>query len=120
MKIKLDENLPFRLVNILADLGHETDTVPEEGLAGHGDSEIWEAVQNEGYFFITQDLDFSDTRRFIPGTHNGLLLIRLRAPGRKALLERIQYLFKNENVARWKGCFVLVTEHKIRVKYPTK
>jgi len=118
MKIKLDENLPCRLVNLLIELGHETDTVPEEGLAGHNDSEIWEVVQKEGYFFITQDLDFSDTRRFIPGTHNGLLLMRLRDPGREALLQRIKYLFKTESVADWKGCFVLVTEHKIRVKYP--
>ena len=31
MKIKLDENLPFRLVNLLIVLGHETDTVPENG-----------------------------------------------------------------------------------------
>jgi predicted nuclease of predicted toxin-antitoxin system len=53
MKIKLDENLPNRLVNLLIELGHEVDTVPEEGLAGHNDLEIWEVVQKEGYFFIT-------------------------------------------------------------------
>lgn len=34
MRIKLDENLPLRLVRILVPLGHETDTVPQEGLAG--------------------------------------------------------------------------------------
>jgi len=68
--------------------------VPEEVLAGHNDLEIWEVVQKEGYFFITQDLDFSDTRRFIPGTHDGLLLVRLRNPGREALLQRIKYLLK--------------------------
>jgi len=68
--------------------------VPEEGLAGHNDLEIWEVVQKEGYFFITQDLDFFDTRRFIPGTHDGLLLVRLRNPGREALLQRIKYLLK--------------------------
>jgi len=53
MKIKLDENLPNRLVNLLIELGHETGTVPEEGLAGHNDLEIWEVLQKEGYFFIT-------------------------------------------------------------------
>ena len=28
MKIKLDENLPFRLVSILSEFGHEIDTIP--------------------------------------------------------------------------------------------
>jgi predicted nuclease of predicted toxin-antitoxin system len=38
MKIKLDENIPHRLVRILVYMGHEVDTVQEEGLAGHDDT----------------------------------------------------------------------------------
>jgi predicted nuclease of predicted toxin-antitoxin system len=73
VRIKLDENLPFRL-------DHETDTVPQEGLTGQNDAHVWQAAQTTGRFFITQDLDFSDARRFVPGTHHGLLLVRLRDP----------------------------------------
>ena len=40
MRIKLDENLPTRLVGILSQLGHKVDTVPEEGLKGHQDPDI--------------------------------------------------------------------------------
>ncbi|MBI3359074.1 MAG: DUF5615 family PIN-like protein [Nitrospirae bacterium] len=116
MRIKLDENLPARLIGILALLGHETDTVSQEGLSGYNDDLVWKAAQVANRFFITQDLDFSDLRRFAPGTHAGLLLIRLREPGRNALLRRIQTLFQTEVVGRWKGCFVLVTEHKIRIR----
>jgi predicted nuclease of predicted toxin-antitoxin system len=32
MKIKLDENLPFQLVTLLKNLGHEARTVHEERL----------------------------------------------------------------------------------------
>jgi predicted nuclease of predicted toxin-antitoxin system len=120
MKIKLDENLPFRLVNILFQLGHETDTILQEGLKGCNDAQIWEAAQRSGYFLITQDLDFSNINRFIPGTHHGLLFIRLRDPGREALLKRIQNLFETEAVEYWQDCFVVVTENKIRVRYPKK
>jgi hypothetical protein len=31
-------------------------------------------------FLVTRDLDFSDVRTFAPGTHRGLLLVRLRKP----------------------------------------
>jgi len=118
MKIKLDENLPFRLVTILSELGHETDTIPEEELKGCNDEKVWEAARRSGRFLITQDLNFSNINLFKPGTHYGLLLIRLRDPGRNALLNRIQTIFQIEEVERWQGCFVVVTDHKIRVRHP--
>lgn len=118
MKIKLDENLPAGLATRLTSLGHQTDTVPDENLAGSDDPKVWQAAQNTGRFLITQDLDFSDMRQFVPGTHHGILLIRLRQPGRKALSRRIERLFETEEVESWHGCVVIVTEHKIRVRRP--
>ncbi|MCL4470950.1 MAG: DUF5615 family PIN-like protein [Sulfuricella sp.] len=116
MKIKLDENLPARLAPILQRHGHDVDTVPEEHLSGRPDAEIWQAVSAEGRFLITQDLDFSDTRQFAPGTHAGLLLVRLREPGAHALLEAINAVAAE--IADWAGCFVVLTENKIRIKRP--
>jgi hypothetical protein len=40
MKIKLDENLPARLVGILERHGHQADTVPDEHLTGRPDKRI--------------------------------------------------------------------------------
>jgi hypothetical protein len=34
MRLKLDENMPLSLVEALALLGHDIDTVPHEGLNG--------------------------------------------------------------------------------------
>jgi len=82
VKTKLDENLPERLVAELAALEHDVDTARAEHLAGRPDNEIWQAAQAVDRFLITQDLDFSDVRRYVPGTHGGLLLVRLAQPGR--------------------------------------
>jgi len=87
MRIKLDENIPRRLVEALTLLGHDVDTVEEERLTGSADPVVWAAAQREGRFLIPQDLDFSDVRRYQPGTHHGLLLVRLQAPGRNALID---------------------------------
>lgn len=118
MKIKLDENLPHRLVRLLTALGHDTDTVPQEGLTGRSDDDIWTAAQTAQRFLITQDLDFSDIRRFAPGTHHGLLLVRLRAPGRDALARRVHAVFQTEHLEPWKRAVVVVTDHKLRVRRP--
>ncbi len=118
MKVKLDENLPAVLVRLLTALGHDTDTVPQEGLAGRPDTDIWAAAQTAERFLITQDLDFSNMRRFAPGTHARLLLVRLRAPGRHALARRIHTVLESEPVETWKRAFVVVTDHKLRVRRP--
>lgn len=116
MKIKLDENPPSRLTGILAAHGHDVHTVPDENLSGRPDVDIWQAVNVEGRFLITQDLDFSDTRKFVPGTHPGVLLLRLREPGIGALVAAVQAIA--DEIEAWAGCFVVVTENKVRIKRP--
>jgi predicted nuclease of predicted toxin-antitoxin system len=118
MKIKLDENLPLTLSTLLNNLGHDAHTPHQEHLVGRPDWDIWAAAQKESRFLITQDLDFSDSRQFAPGTHHGLLLVRLHSPSRSSLIERIEELFQQEKVSDWVGCFVVATERKIRVRKP--
>jgi len=75
MKIKLDENLPLQAATFLKNFGHDVHTPHDERLIGRADEEIWDAAQ--------KDLDFSDLRRFAPGSHHGILLLRLRSPTRR-------------------------------------
>jgi predicted nuclease of predicted toxin-antitoxin system len=118
VKIKLDENLPDRLVAVLAGLDHDVDTVRAQQLTGRADPDVWRAAQTAQRFLITQDLDFSDMRRYTPGTHVGLLLVRLTRPGRNALFERVSTVFQTEKVEDWTGCLVVATEQKIRIRRP--
>jgi predicted nuclease of predicted toxin-antitoxin system len=118
MNIKLDENLPLRLATRLRDVGHDVQTVHDERLVGHSDIEIWQAAQKESRFLITQDLDFSDSRKFVPGSHHGILLLRLHSPNRKSLIGRVVEIFQKESVGDWSRCFVVATERKIRVLKP--
>lgn len=116
MRIKLDENLPTLLAARLQALGHNAQRVPEERLAGSTDEAVWDACQLEGRFLITQDLDFSDLRRFRPGTHAALLLVRLRNASRAALARRVEAIFRQEDVTGWEKCFVVATERKVRIR----
>ncbi len=118
MNIKLDENIPVSLIAILTRLGHDVDTVLLEGLKGKPDDCVWQAVQASGRFFITQDLDFSDARRFRPGTHPGVLVVRLRQPSTSALAERVEEVFGYGQPSDLQGCFVVLTDSKLRVRRP--
>ena len=119
MKIKLDENLPADLVEPLARLGHDVDTVVQEHLTGKDDPTVWEAAQEEGRFLISQDLYFDDIREHRPGTHHGVLLVRLVDPSREALIRRIVTIFETEDVSGWSRCTVVATNQKVRVRKGT-
>lgn len=115
MRIKLDENMPVRLAALLTDMGNDVETVYSQKLSGVTDDEIWSVAQEEKRLLVTQDLDFSDRRRFQPGSHSGIILIRLRSPGREALFRKVEEIFRAENTDDWVSCFVVVTDHKIRI-----
>jgi predicted nuclease of predicted toxin-antitoxin system len=118
MRIKLDENIPHRLTVILEQMGHDVDTVFGEGLNGKSDDVIWEAVRQNDRFLITQDLDFSNIHQFAPGTHAGILILRLHDPGRENLFRKILTVFQREDVESWKQCFVVISDRKLRVRRP--
>ena len=62
----------------------------------------------------------ASVRRYTPGTHAGLLLVRLTRPGRKALFERVSTVFQTEKVEDWTGCLVVATQQKIRIRRPER
>ncbi len=118
MKFKIDECLPKEYAHLLAQKGYDAETVFQEGLCGHSDAEIWLNAQQENRFLITCDLDFSDIRFYKPGKHAGILLFRLKKEGRNFMLSYFNWLLSNHNIDQWQGCFVIATDHKIRVKIP--
>jgi predicted nuclease of predicted toxin-antitoxin system len=67
---------------------------------------------------LTQDLDFSDVRQFAPGTHPGVVLIRLRDPSRRQLTERLRQVLSAHAIESWARCFVVITDRKLRVRRP--
>jgi hypothetical protein len=85
VNIKLNENLPSAWYPNFRHLGHDVDTARP---------------------------DFSHLRRFTPGTHARLLLVRLAQPGRTALATRVAVLFATEHVDLWRGWLVVATGHK--------
>jgi predicted nuclease of predicted toxin-antitoxin system len=48
VKFKLDENLPTSSAAILADAGHDVDTVGQEGLSGAPDPDVVAAAAAAG------------------------------------------------------------------------
>ena len=78
MKFKIDENLPFEVVKLLENSGHDAMSVFEQNLSGAPDTHIAQVCQNEKRALITLDTDFSDIRTYSPDEFFGLIVLRLR------------------------------------------
>ncbi|MBW4601032.1 MAG: DUF5615 family PIN-like protein [Calothrix sp. FI2-JRJ7] len=118
MLIKLDENMAQAHVEFLQQAGYDADKVTSEGLSGAEDNVVWQRVCAEGRFFITLDLDFSDVRRFIPGTHPGILLLRSRNRSRQTVLEILGRVVNEQSLENLRGCLVVADEIQTRIRRP--
>jgi predicted nuclease of predicted toxin-antitoxin system len=118
MRLKLDENIAVSAKSRLAALGFDVDTALDEGLGGRPDDDIGSASQADARFLITQDLDFSDVRRFEPGTHEGILLVRLPDHEQWRIGDFLVAWFSAPDVSSWRRCLVVATPTKVRVLRP--
>ncbi|MCU0726757.1 MAG: DUF5615 family PIN-like protein [Planctomycetes bacterium] len=118
MKLKLDENLSHYLRPALEKGGHAVATVLEEGLRGRPDPEVGRAARDEGRMLLTLDLEFADLRKYAPGTHPGIILFRPRTMGPRFVNRLILEFVRDNDLADFVGCVVVVDPTRIRVRRP--
>jgi predicted nuclease of predicted toxin-antitoxin system len=116
MRLKIDENLHDDLAKLLADEGHDVQTVRDEGMSGCEDPVLSQHCRSENRTLVTLDLDFSDIRKYPPEAHAGLIVLRVGNQSRAHVLkvvERILGLLEHETVT---GRLWIVTESGVRIR----
>ena len=116
LAVKLDENLGRTHVDILRKAGYEADRVHDQGLSGAADARVWEHVCRLGRFLVTLDLDFSDVRRYPPGTHPGILLIRARSRSLVAVADVLSRVIAEKRLDDLRGCLAVADESFTRIR----
>ena len=116
MRIKVDEDLPRAAVRILRDKGYQALSVVEQGLGGYKDPVLWQAVQAEQRYLVTADKGFADIRRYKPGTHQGVLLLRPDQDGIGPTIELLEMVLEDYNLESLAGTTAVATPRGIRVR----
>ncbi len=117
--IKLDEDLPNDLVEILAALKMDVTSVRLQGWTGRPDEQLFRDIQGEGRWLLTADKGFSDIRRYRPGTHCGIVLFRPDRESRRAYLSLATKLMETVDLAIHPGSLIVVTTRGIRIVHGT-
>lgn len=118
MRLKLDENLSGALRDELVRLGHDVHTCADEGLAGRPDPDVFVACVAEGRVLLTLDGDFGDIRRYPPGTHPGIALLRPAGDDVASCIAVAVRFLAHVSPADVPGNLYIVDDARIRVRRP--
>jgi predicted nuclease of predicted toxin-antitoxin system len=76
VRVKLDENLPVTVRDLIVEAGHEVDTVVGENLGGAPDEQVLQGATQADRLLFTLDRGFGTlARRLSP--HPGVVVLRL-------------------------------------------
>jgi predicted nuclease of predicted toxin-antitoxin system len=100
VKIKLDENLPLSAANVLVERGHDVETVTSEGLSGARDADVVAAASAATRLLLTLDRRLADIRRYPPGSHAGIVVLRPADQSAAAVREVVTELAAGSQLGR--------------------
>jgi len=119
VKIKLDENIGRRGVELLKAAGHDVMTVREQNLQGAPDERIFKVCADEKRVLITLDHDFGQVLRFPPEQSAGIVILE---PGTRltaqSLLDRLQEFLVIANAYSLTGALWIVEPKRVRMHLP--
>src|SRR4051794_19768579 len=119
MHIKVDEDLPLDVADVLRARGYESSTVREQALGGTKDPVLWRTVQQHGQFLVTADKGFGDLRKYPPGSHGGVLVLRPAEDGIQPLLDLMyQVLSTVPNLRMLEGLLAVASHQGLRIRRP--
>lgn len=116
LRIKVDEDLPPIVADLLCNRGYEASTVVEQRMGGYKDAELWKAIQAEGKFLVTADKGFANILEHLPGTHTGVLLLRPDEDGIRPMVALINDVLATFNLEILAGTIAVATPRGIRLR----
>jgi predicted nuclease of predicted toxin-antitoxin system len=115
MKFFLDENFPKAASKLLEQRGHQVIDIRGTENEGISDHEILEFSRKESAIFLTCDRDFFHTIHLTHKPHAGIIVITLRRPNAKSILEKLTWVVDNQSKFQFQNKCILLSDSKCSV-----
>ena len=118
MKFKLDENLPVSSAAILTSAGHDVDTVTQRGPDRRAGPDVVTAATAAGRILISLDRGLGDIRTYPPGSHAGIVVLRLTDQSAAAATKAISDLASLADPDSLAGAVAVLQRGLLRIRHP--
>jgi predicted nuclease of predicted toxin-antitoxin system len=115
-RLKIDEDLPQEIAELLNAHGYDAVTVREQGWTGSADGDLWQRIQKEDRWLVTADKGFADVRLYPPGTHAGLRLLRANEEGLEDDLRLAVKAVERLPFEELSGAVVVISDRGVRIR----
>ncbi len=95
MKFLLDENFPKSAAEVVEECGHIAIAFEDACDFGADDDTVFATAQRLGAVILTSDRDFYHTVPLLHPHHAGIVVVALRQPNRRAVMERLKWFLAN-------------------------
>lgn len=116
MNFIADENVYTPIIEALRGAGHDLLEAKEEKSLVMSDFEIFKTAQEQNRTLLTMDKDFSNILRYAPGSHPGIIVLKLYGlsieDSKKVFLEAFEALDKNDI----RGNTTIIDRNKTRIR----
>jgi predicted nuclease of predicted toxin-antitoxin system len=113
----VDENMPRSTAQVLRGAGHNAVDVRDAGLRGADDGVVFAFAQSSRAILLTADRDFSSILTFSPGSHAGIIVVRMPNPMPNDVVNReILRALGEIQVSDLPGSLVIVEPGRTRVR----
>jgi predicted nuclease of predicted toxin-antitoxin system len=85
-------------------------------LQGKSDDKILAAAKREKRILVTFDLDFSNIINYPPGSHPGIIVVRLDVPSKKTIVQAIVQFVKTAKLEDIARSLVILEDKNYRIR----
>ena len=112
----VDENISPLTISFIKSLGYEIITIKEAGLSSLSDEHIINYAKTNKLALITFDKHFSNILQYPPGSHYGIIRIRIHPPLINVIHNSLKNYFSSFSIGNLKGSLIIIEEKGYRVR----
>lgn len=115
-KFLLDENVPPAIGVFLQSLDFDVVHAKDSGMLGASDDQIMNLARQEERTLITFDKHFADLVLYPPGTHWGVIRMRIHPPLLSDVIQALDQFLKQFDMSTIQGTLIVLEKDGFRIR----
>ncbi len=117
MKILLDNCIPGKTGKLLQEAGFSIITLKELGKSSASNSEVLYLARTNEALLLTCDLDFSNILIYPPGSHCGIIVLKISAATERPVYSVLLKALEELDPSLLSRSLVIVDKNKYRLRH---